>query len=118
MNDTNGPPVSVRAMGPRFFEESIMRPATAVLALLLSVLTSYLLLAKIPYRGPETEIGIVDGPDVNVPYHEKYGLLGYAFGAISTKTGVSWNDASNPSILCDSQFPVASSRSHGWLPIS
>ena len=79
MNDTTGPLVSFRAMGPCFFEESIMRSATAVLALLLSALTTYLLLAKMPYRGPETEIGIVDGPDVNVPYHEKYGLLGYAF---------------------------------------
>jgi hypothetical protein len=47
--------------------------------ILTSVLSTYILLGKVPYTGSQTLIGITEGADINVPYNHKYGILGYAF---------------------------------------
>lgn len=56
-----------------------MKILLAVIIVFSCSIVTFLLLARFSYMGPRTEIGIIDGPDVNVPYHDKYGLLGYAY---------------------------------------
>ncbi|NJL78765.1 MAG: hypothetical protein HC917_07730 [Richelia sp. SM2_1_7] len=57
--------------------KNIKAIAIAIL-ILTSMLSTYVfLLGKFPYAGAQTLIGITEGPDINVPYNHKYGILGY-----------------------------------------
>ncbi len=56
-----------------------MKSILTLSIVLLGLAFTYLLVGKTYYSGPATEMGISEGPDLNVPYHEKYGVFGYAY---------------------------------------
>ena len=60
-----------------------------VIAVMLTsgVLLTYGLVGKWSYFGPRTEVAIIDGPDINVPYEDKYGMIGYAYSRDYYRSG-------------------------------
>ena len=56
-----------------------MKIFVSITLVLISLVMTYFLMGKFQYSGPVTEIAISDGPDINRPYQDKYGVFGYAY---------------------------------------
>jgi hypothetical protein len=59
-----------------------------ILLVFYSISATYVLVAKSPYTGARTCFGVFEGPDVNVPYNNKFGILGYAYERDYYKNGI------------------------------